>query len=216
MPSSWDIGTGKELTPALITALRKLLLILAGDVETNPGPENGKQCIYHRKVKGRNCSAFLSHNHYISNVFGASINHPHCIQNYMVYCKDRRLRCVASSLRWNRIRAATIRFSTVWFLSDYNCNTLIFLLCITVFDATCLPLDEMPVIVSQIFPLLRLVGFAMLCTQLVIRSVQETYNHLPPYLPFSSLSTLLPLFCSPLTHPRQHLIQLSFQTQNPR
>ena len=39
--------TGKELAPgkelAILTALRKLL-ILAGDVETNPGPGNGMQC----------------------------------------------------------------------------------------------------------------------------------------------------------------------------
>ena len=111
MSSSWDIGTGKELTPALITALRKLLLILAGDVETNPGPGNSKQCVYHKKVKGRNCSAFLSHNHYISNVFGASINHPHCIQNYMAYCKDR---CVASSLR-GEIKLELQQYASVLF-----------------------------------------------------------------------------------------------------
>jgi len=90
MSSSWDIGTGKEVTPALITALRKLLLILAGDVETNPGPGNGKQCVYHRKVKGRNCSAFLSHNH---------LTTPIVFRIIWFYCKDRRLRCVASSLR---------------------------------------------------------------------------------------------------------------------
>ena len=47
--SSWNVGwTGKELAlgeglaTALITAL---LLILAGDVETNPGPTNGNKCL---------------------------------------------------------------------------------------------------------------------------------------------------------------------------
>lgn len=42
--SKWDVGgAGKGLSPSLLTALQKLLLILAGDVETYLGPANGKQ-----------------------------------------------------------------------------------------------------------------------------------------------------------------------------
>ena len=69
--SSWNVGgtgkelaLGKELAPALITAL---LLILAGDVETNPGPaSNGIYLI----------------------VFGVGIVSS-AFMSFIAYCKDR-------------------------------------------------------------------------------------------------------------------------------